>query len=147
MIPSEIEFIAISMQMSLGYMMESTMNTPLQKGKIRLNRICRSITSGKLTIIMFHYFMTTLKILADATIRSPFIGHNAGVLVDHFLYSALDGCCIYSFNRLGINVSLPFYQGKNWCFVSPPTTLGLLLGLLCTTLVFFGIILLTNPRA
>ncbi len=71
---SEAEFIAISMKVRLGDVMEYAMHASFQQGKVRFDSVRVNVTASIFFLAMIYDLVAAFKFDTDAVISLPFIG-------------------------------------------------------------------------
>jgi len=93
----------------LGNIMEDTVNTALQKSKIRLNNVRGSIPPLKLSVIVLNNLVTAVEILPYFGVGSQLISHNARIFMANLFDGAFEGLSINAFDRLGDYIAITLH--------------------------------------
>jgi hypothetical protein len=123
-IPTELEFVAVAAKVTLGDMMECSVNTPLEQREVRFRRIRGDVTVHVLTHAVIDGLVAALKERTDSDIRSPVVGHDGGFVTHVPLYQALKVLRINAGDWTGYGFSIPLHQNHDGGFACSPSPIG-----------------------
>ena len=116
----KIEFIAVTMKMSLANMMKGAVDTALQERKEAFRRVGISFASHVLASAVIDGFMRS-KFLVETAIGKKFVGDDSSFSAYIFADDFFQVFCRHGFNWHRPNVSVSLNQGENGGLISSAT--------------------------